>query len=141
MMARSAKSAQIAWGPELAVGIAELDAEHRALVEAINAMVRLLAGSAEQAEFNIQVDHLIAVAEAHFANEEALMDRHAAPQLRQHQREHEELLEDLATLRLLAVEQARGLPLSHMLRDWLVDHVLHFDRAYTRFIEPHAEPD
>ncbi|MDX1594433.1 MAG: bacteriohemerythrin [Gammaproteobacteria bacterium] len=125
----------IDWKDELALGIDAFDREHRDLVEAINRLHALGRKKAEPAVFRTALDHLIHVTEDHFTHEETVLRHHGCTNLGMHQREHDELLEDIAALRLVGDDPAEVAGMLGMLRDWLVDHIMNFDCGYRACLE------
>ena len=91
----------IDWKDDMAIGIEPFDREHRDLVEAINRLHAVATGPADPAAFNVAVDRLIHITEEHFTHEETVLRHHGCPNLGMHQREHDELLDDVTALRLV----------------------------------------
>jgi len=125
----------IQWGDEFVIGIEVFDREHRALVDAINRLHALGSERTGEAEFAAAVDELIRVAEDHFSHEEQVLRHHGCPNLGMHQREHDELLDDVTALRLLGNDPGEVENMLRMLRDWLLDHIVHFDSGYRGCLE------
>jgi len=120
----------IDWHDGLAVGIEPFDREHRDMVDAINHLHSLGSSEGDAAAFSAAVDRLIRIAEDHFTHEERVLRHYRCPNLVMHQREHDELLDDVTALRLLGSDPKEVANMLQMLRDWLFDHVVHFDRGY-----------
>jgi len=120
----------IEWHDELATGIEPFDREHRDMVEAINHLHSLGSSEGDATAFSAAVDRLIRIAEDHFTHEERVLRHHRCPNLVLHQREHDELLDDVTALRLLGSDPKEVANMLQMLRGWLFDHVVHFDRGY-----------
>lgn len=83
------------WREEYALGIEEVDHEHRELIDLINALYELVqygSGNGEVETFLAEVHARIA---AHFALEEARMRRLSYPEYASHKADHERLLDDL----------------------------------------------
>lgn len=86
----------IEWRPEFSTGIAEVDHEHRALIDLINATLTSCAGAAAgRSEIQAALGEINARTTAHFALEERLMTQLQYDQRREHKRDHERLLEDI----------------------------------------------
>jgi hemerythrin-like metal-binding protein len=120
----------IDWKDDMAIGIEPFDREHRDLVEAINRLHAVATGPTDPAAFNAAVDRLIHITEEHFTHEETVLRHHGCPNLGMHQREHDELLDDVTALRLVGDDLEEVIGMLEMLRDWLHDHIVHFDRGY-----------
>ena len=87
----------IEWRAEFSTGIAEVDHEHRGLIELINAALERCAQlpPGERRELQAALGEIHARTTAHFALEERVMERLAYDQRREHKRDHERLLEDI----------------------------------------------
>lgn len=85
----------IEWKEIYATGIADIDYEHRGLIDLINALHEkmLAAGAAEQA--NAYFAELFNNISSHFALEEQMMKAAAYDQFREHKADHEVLLDEL----------------------------------------------
>ena len=125
------------WREEFALGHAEVDRQHRALVDAMNRLTPLLhAGDASGVEETL--GFLDAYVRDHFGTEEALMGRHGYPFAAEHVREHENFV---AFMRRLAGEIAAGRPRLHLvfriqvfLLDWFANHSTGTDRHLARWL-------
>lgn len=125
----------IDWQDEMAIGIEPFDREHRDLLEAINRLHAIATGPADPAALSAAVDRLIHITEEHFTHEETVLRHHGCPNLGMHQREHDELLDDVTALRLIGDDLEEVIGMLQMLRDWLLDHIVHFDRGYRGCLE------
>lgn len=128
----------IQWNDDCKLGIPNIDADHRLLVELVNKFFARAEDGAEFSELGHILDDLIDETAAHFRREEVLLDRHDYPLLVPHAAEHERLL---AQLRHFQTPYATGtatrqLPLdtAEFLRHWLVDHIRHDDQPYKSYL-------
>jgi hemerythrin len=119
------------WTPALAVGVAELDAQHQELFRRAE---RLIAGlrAGDRGEVGPLVAYLLDYVDEHFAAEERLMAELRYPGLDEQRRAHAAFREDLARL---AVQFERkgatalvSLTLHNWLSDWLRAHLAGLDR-------------
>jgi hemerythrin len=125
----------IDWQDDMAIGIEPFDREHRDLLEAINRLYALTLEPQGPTAFAAAVDRLIHITEEHFTHEETVLRHHGCTNLGMHQREHDELLDDITALRLLDNDPGEVAGMLEMLRDWLLDHIVHFDRGYRGCLE------
>ena len=126
------------WSDTLSVQVAELDDDHRQMVDILNqlwdANERHDRSPAIAALFARLADH----AKAHFEREEALFARWSYPGAAPHAAIHREALARLAGL---AAEFARGGSptigdeVFDFARDWLIQHILHEDALYGPFFQ------
>ncbi len=136
MSGRSAPYLQ--WSPAFDLGVPALDGQHRTLVDRINELHQATGGPAE-GMFRV-LNGLVRYAEEHFREEEARMASVRYPGLPRQRREHEGFLTTVFALaeRLARDDPELGEELLGFLKDWLLDHILHEDRTFARFLEERA---
>lgn len=124
--------AKFAWNERYEIGIASIDAQHRALAELICRMEEQLASAAAKEELQATFDFLAAATARHFRYEEEQSAKTAFPRDEEHRREHGRLLLiltrygqslDAAVLSATTNEHAT------FLSEWFVNHVMTEDRA------------
>ncbi len=117
--------ALIEWRTEFETGIAEVDHEHKALVELINTMHGAIGASAPKESVDAFLGEVFAKISAHFALEETVMRKHRYDEYLAHKADHEQLLDDLRDI--MDAHESRGFAdyaeqLEHAVRDWFVAH-------------------
>ncbi len=126
----------IPWREEFAVGITEIDEDHRVLISLLN---RLFA-SVENNKNNNQIRHVIEgvvdYSAYHFVREETLMKVCGYPHLENHKKVHEMMSEKVK--RLASQVEQRNDPellgeLVQYLMSWLIDHIQAMDRSIKPF--------
>jgi hemerythrin-like metal-binding protein len=122
--------AYIDWSPAYDLGIAEIDRQHRRLVEIVNRLHDAMEQRSPKSAMQGVACDLATYTEIHFAYEERLMQSMDLPDWEAHRSEHRVLAHeirsfeaDLATGRLSV-----SMDLMAVLRGWLLDHVLRADR-------------
>lgn len=85
----------IHWRQELHVGIAEVDHEHRELIEEINKLHATIQEGVDHDAVMKSLGEIYAQIAAHFALEEKMMRNRHYPFLLEHKQDHETLLDDL----------------------------------------------
>ena len=85
----------IEWKDEYNLGIDEVDSEHRALIELINALHEAVSAEADTAAVVDGVTRIYALVSLHFAREEAYMRETRYMAYAEHKEDHEILLDDL----------------------------------------------
>ena len=139
-------SETLVWTDALLTGVAEVDLQHRILVDTlIEARTQFNRGTSGPAFERVSRD-LLAYAIYHFATEEQLMQRHgyaaAAPEAAaRHLAQHRYFSERVVALR---TAEHRGEPgaspaLLAFLEDWLVNHILTTDKALGQFINANPQ--
>ena len=124
--------ALLIWQEQFSVGVPEIDAQHRGLMDLINRTAEEpLAGSGMR-QFIRTIDALVLYAEIHFAAEERLMQDAGYAGLSDHQREHVAFSADVRRLENLLEFGSGDLqqPLVSFLRNWYLTHVLETDQKY-----------
>ncbi|MGE5465933.1 MAG: hemerythrin domain-containing protein [Ignavibacteria bacterium] len=132
------------WSDDYRTGTESIDADHRRLLGAANALIeKLLANRRDNVgpALATLADEL----DAHFAAEEALMDEAGYPLLLEHAREHRRLR--LSYQQFVArvdsgVDDYRYLAFACqcIVADWLIDHAQKSDRALSTFLQRRAGP-
>lgn len=117
--------ALIEWRAEFETGVAEVDHEHRELVDLINALHAEIGGNATKEVVSGFLGEVFAKISAHFALEETVMRKHRYDEYAAHKADHEKLLDDLRDIMdahengfFLDYEAALG----RAVRDWFVNH-------------------
>jgi hemerythrin len=114
----------IEWKPEFSVGNAEVDHEHRELIDLINRVHAGMRGGADRDNLAIGLGEIYAQIAAHFALEEKIMRDAHYEHFGSHKQDHESLLDQLADI-LDGVETGGTLDeaeLSARLNRWFSDH-------------------
>jgi hemerythrin len=117
--------ALIEWQKEFETGVAEVDHEHKELVELVNELHAKLGAGASREEVSAFLGEIFAKISSHFALEETVMRKYQYDEYVAHKTEHETLLDDLRDImdnfeggEPLDYEAALG----HAVRDWFVNH-------------------
>jgi hemerythrin len=125
------------------VGIPQIDAEHRQLVDHYNALLQALDEGEDITAFGLSFYSLIVHMRQHFRHEEALMQDAGYPGLTLHRAQHRKLLanaEDFLSSVLTRFEKYDCTAVAKYFKYWLLDHVTHYDRSFAEFAKaaPHA---
>jgi hemerythrin len=127
--------ALIEWQDTFAIGVPEVDFEHRALIELINRLHARLGEQAAATEIEEFLAELHAQISAHFALEETIMNRLAYSRAAPHKQQHEALLDDILDIidnyRRGDFADYRDV-LAERLRHWFVDHFRSEDFLFHR---------
>jgi hemerythrin len=124
------------WSKTFETGIAEIDSEHRNLFALADSVGDALTRQ-DLRLADLKVGQFIAAAEAHFANEEAILAREAFPDLEAHKRYHVSLVDTARRLReVCSVEQSvnNADRCYHEVLAFLVDDVVRGDTQFTSFL-------
>ncbi|NPB07057.1 MAG: hemerythrin family protein [Aquificae bacterium] len=127
----------VQWGPELELGIPEIDEQHRRLVEMLNEFYRELEEGHKHEAARRFFEELEQYVNEHFTYEEAFMRKIGFPELERHRKTHE-LFKKLVKEELKryesgdekALREAVALALS-----WLYTHITRTDRKYAEYLK------
>lgn len=120
---------------EFLLGIAEIDAEHRMLVDLLNETHALISSGQREAARQRFVETLSTYVDQHFTNEEAFMQQIGFPGIEDHRKIHENFKASFNELKPLIVtydDEAFRKALGDAFA-WIVTHIGKTDRRYARF--------
>ncbi|MBI3444279.1 MAG: bacteriohemerythrin [Magnetospirillum sp.] len=125
------------WDNALNTGIAGIDRHHQDMFAEVNrCYAEMMSGNGDQAVAGI-LEMINKAFEPHFAEEEAIMTRHAYPDLENHRRRHREFFEKLSALKSAIATgnpQATG-QLFKYVSSWLKDHITLEDGKLAAFLK------
>jgi hemerythrin len=117
--------ALIEWRKEFETGVADVDHEHRELVDLINRLHESIASGSDRARITEFLGEVFARIAAHFALEESIMRKHAYDEYEAHKAEHEKLLDEIRDIMDAQQDNPSSTyeeGLSFTVRDWFVNH-------------------
>ncbi|MDO9597522.1 MAG: bacteriohemerythrin [Azoarcus sp.] len=118
------------WTPDLSIGVASLDDDHKKLIDTLNEVYDALLLDRSASILRPALNHLNHYVVDHFAREEAWMCDQNDPNLPRHLTEHLALRDHIE--RLIALQDMpddeRSIELLIILRNWLLGHITHSDR-------------
>jgi hemerythrin len=124
------------WGPHLEIGVPEIDAQHREIVEAARDLVAALTmaqGDAAAGTLEVLAHHVL----VHFETEERWMRETRYPRLREHVAKHDQFVARLVALAKDHAAAGGSSVLALRLRNalaWLEDHTEEDDRKLARHV-------
>lgn len=123
------------WDDSLALGIPEIDAQHRVLLDLLNALYEAILAREPGRGYRDALDGALAYARDHFLVEEELMRRSSYPRLDKHVLRHQEFVDKMAGLAENADEpgSAEAEDMLEFLRDWLIGHIMGGDQTFARY--------
>jgi hemerythrin len=129
----------IQWTPDLAVGVREIDEQHKELYRRID---RLLEACSHGKGRSVVADTLKFLEEyivTHFGNEEQYMKMHAYPEYNQHKSQHTYYINSLNELKDLLAKEGPGINLivktNHVVVEWLNTHIRKTDTKLGAFLK------
>lgn len=127
----------IEWRKEFETGIADVDHEHRELVDLINELHEAVRVDADRDTISNFLGEVFARISAHFALEETVMRKHRYDEYEAHKAEHEKLLDEIRDI-MDAHEESGSADyqstLSTTIRDWFVNHFKNKDARLHRLL-------
>jgi hemerythrin-like metal-binding protein len=134
-------SAPIQWSDAMLTGVAEIDRQHRILVDSLSEARLKLSGDEADPAFEQITRDLLGYAIFHFDTEEQLMRRHgydvgAPDATAAHLAQHRGFSDRVVGLRAAARtgEPGSKAALLSFLEDWLVNHIMTIDKRLGQFI-------
>lgn len=128
--------AVIKWRDSYNTGIEAVDLEHRKLVDLIEAMYTNVRDKEPKDAVEKVVNEIAGYTQEHFTNEEMLMKKEQYPQLDDHKKEHQNLIEEVAVFkeRLLKNFPDGREDFYRFLREWLINHILESDKKFGVYV-------
>jgi len=129
----------IKWNETLAVGVKEIDEQHKELFERMNQLLEACnKGKGKEAVGNV-IDFLQAYVVEHFAAEEKLQKASGYPEYATHKAMHTEYLNNVANLKHQLDLHGPTLPfvitVNKTVVDWLTTHISKVDRGLGQFLQ------
>lgn len=115
----------IEWRKDFETGIADVDHEHRELVDLINSLHEQTARGADRDAVSDFLGEVFARISAHFALEETVMRKFSYDQYQEHKGEHERLLDELRDIMdawQAGEREDYEKAMSGVVRDWFIGH-------------------
>ena len=127
--------ALINWNDNLSVKVAEIDQQHQRLIAMINDLTDAIKQGKGSVVAREILRELISYAELHFQTEETYFERFGYPEIDSHKKEHADFIQQISDFSKGTVKKELSLSITvlQFLGDWLVNHILGTDKAYSAF--------
>ncbi|MBT1075138.1 bacteriohemerythrin [Geobacter grbiciae] len=126
------------WTDDLAVGIDDIDSQHKALFEQLDKLLDACVAGGEREEVVTMLCFLDQYVVAHFSAEEKLQQEYGYPGYEKHRAEHEEFMRRINRFveEVAAAAPTRDfvLRVNQTLIDWLKFHILAVDKEMSEFL-------
>ena len=130
------------WSDSYSIGINEIDAQHKTLLECLSRLKKWHAEGYGTAAVLDAFNQLSDYARIHFAVEESLMRILGYPDYEAHHEEHDRLTEELRQLERKMMSSDVTDEVIVFLEKWVVEHIMQSDRKYAQhFLTAHVVPD
>ncbi len=126
----------INWSSDLALGIDEIDEQHKVLVEILNDVYEAVnSGSKDEKKLKKIIDGMLRYVNFHFVTEEMKMIKTNYTDYKSHKAEHDAFVEKALEFQAAFREGSTTLPEDMMdfLKTWLVNHIQGTDREYVPY--------
>ena len=129
----------VTWGENFATGIEVIDNQHKELVNLTNALYQACLNPVTELEsvFKDAMSRMVEYVHSHFSTEIQLLERIKYPDVQNHKKQHEQLVQKI----LGAVSDhgtGKKFVPNHFvrtLRDWIFGHIAVFDQAFGIYIK------
>lgn len=129
--------AEFQWKESMSVGIQEIDAEHKALIDMLNDLFTSLKVGKGQDMAGETVKNMAKYAVKHFHTEEEYFKKFSYPDTKAHIAEHKAFVSEVEDLldRADCGSCMYSLEIANYLKDWLVKHIMGSDLKYAPYLQ------
>ncbi len=124
-------SVQFVWEEKYEVGCAEIDEQHKGIFE----LASSLSDDMGEMQVKVVIMELYRYTHDHFTSEEMMMKKLKYPELEEHKAYHNDLVVRLNRLsKSIAYQTDDIYTFKKFVYDWLIDHIMHKDMDFFRFV-------
>ena len=131
----------IRWEPNMSVGVAILDEDHKRIMRMINKLyAAMLEGKGKEVLADILHDLTVYI-NIHFEAEEGYFELTGYPGAAEQRRQHQDMIRKTMEAKQKFKENESSVsPLEVMdfLKDWWIDHIMNSDRKYAEHLNKHG---
>ena len=126
----------VEWNDSYSVQNAVMDKQHQKLFDLLNNLHEAMGQGKGKEALPVVLASLVQYTKTHFADEEALLQKHNYPDLVTQKKEHAALIAQIADLQqqFQSEDFSTGMKTRDFLRRWLVDHIKGHDQKYGIFL-------
>lgn len=132
----------IPWNDRYALGVEEIDAQHRKMIGIINKLYSAMDSSSEKEDMNTILNELNDYADYHFTTEEKYFEKFNYDETVEHVKSHDMYREKIAQFsrEYSSMHEELALPFEmiEFLREWWTGHILGADRKYVKCFHEHG---
>lgn len=129
----------IQWNESLAIGIADVDAQHKSLYEQVDRLLAAARQGAAQDELKKTLDFLGRYVVDHFGTEERYMARYAYPDAAGHKKQHADFVQYFLGVKATVDKEGASLltlvQVEKYVIDWLNNHIRKSDKALGAYLK------
>lgn len=125
------------WIDAYSVGVAEIDQQHKKLIDLINQLNTAMAKGQGKKTSGKILEDLIRYCSSHFKTEEKLFDQYGYPDADEHKAKHKKMTEKVLSLQKQFQQGKITITFDVMdfLQKWLDKHILGTDKKYAPFLK------
>lgn len=129
------------WIPEYSVGVEELDAQHKRLVEIINHLMDVISDVPKEEDVKQIIGDIVRYKAEHFATEEKYFHEFNYEDTAAHEAKHREFNTQVETIQRQYEGDTMGFAFAivDFLGDWLIGHLMGMDKKYTQCFHDHGK--
>lgn len=125
------------WRDSFALGIPQIDKQHKELCDQIDKLQEASMKGQGSAEVLKILNFLESYTVKHFSDEEKLQQQLKYPQFQQHKAKHTEFISKIAKMKKEATDKGVNLTLvislNQMISTWLIEHIKTADADYAKY--------
>ena len=127
---------ELIWDNTLSVEVAEIDDDHRKLVDLFNMLNHAVVEEEPKAYVDAVMEELVSCTVWHFRHEERLMLKHGYQGFSEHRSEHEDLIETAKALQQSFTQETGAVSSAEIerLEHWLTGHIYGADMALGAYL-------
>jgi hemerythrin-like metal-binding protein/PAS domain S-box-containing protein len=131
------------WRDEFCVGIPSIDDQHKELFKLVEKLSLAINSGEEKESINLILNELVRYAEFHFKYEEDLFVKYGYADSKGHMKVHRYFQERIEGFKFISKSKNHNLPnkVISFLYNWLTEHILKEDMAYSTFLVQKIEDD
>ncbi|MBU0622355.1 MAG: hemerythrin family protein [Gammaproteobacteria bacterium] len=127
------------WMEEYAVGVDEIDEQHKGIIDLFTVINTAIAQREGWADLFFKLEKLREHARFHFAIEESLMRMHSYPKHAEHAEQHRHFLDKLDQLQMTTLSRQVTMNTIDYLANWYPEHMKTLDRDFVRYLIDHGK--
>ena len=126
----------MSWKDTYSVNIAQIDQQHKKLVDLINVLHEAMAQRKAKEMLDKILNDLVAYCATHFKVEEQLMQANGYPEFAEHKDKHDKMTAKVLSLQkeVAAGQKMVSIEVMRFLEQWLDKHILGTDKKYAPFL-------
>jgi hemerythrin len=126
----------MSWQTDYQVGVAEIDNQHRRLVQMVNSLHEAMKSGTGKTLVPKVLNELVEYTVSHFSTEERFMQGARYPEYSLHKRQHEELTRQVLKIKAQVDGDSpvNTIEVMNFLKNWLVNHILGSDKKLGQYI-------